>query len=305
MSSSRRTLFWVTTTIVVVGAAGVGTALGIEHGKGHQPATSSQSPHTSAQPSPTSTRGQQISLHPCLEETKNKDKKPQTLPTLAGNPYGIDFSDTRLWLYSALESDAGTAVHMVTANSKSTCNVSYAEGHSGRVEIDDSSNGAGIEDYYGDSRDEQIQADICNAFPDLQDPKYGISNDYSEYGQNGCVPQNQGIVQNLNTASTPDDLRIGLYQSQSGQGNIFEENLNVTQSFPEWQLVIVHLNIPKDPIGPGADLHILSCEEPSSATDICEVSFEYALNQVIANDHIPAFSLAGTLADIKSALASS
>src|SRR5258708_21352881 len=111
MSSARRALFWIITTVVVVGAAGVGTVLGIEHGKGDHPTSSSQVPRTStpkisstqqvsAQPSPTSTLGQQVSVHPCI-----KDKKPQTLPTATGNPYSVDFSDSRLWLYGGFKSD--------------------------------------------------------------------------------------------------------------------------------------------------------------------------------------------------------
>lgn len=311
MSSSRRTLFWVTTTIVVVGAAGIGTALGMTHGNDHRPITSSQALHTSApktsstqqvsgRPSSASTLDQEVSAHPCI-----RDKKPQTLPIAAGNPYGIDFSGSRLWLYGALESDAGSAVHFVAGESNSTCTVSYAEHHSGRVEVDTPSIGGAIEDYFGDSRDQQIQADLCNAFPQLQDPKYGVSTENSDYPGNACVPQDLEVIVNLNTASTPDNLWIGLRVSPVGQDDkMFEENIGsggIYQKLPEWQLVIAHVNMPKSAIGPAADFHLLSCVEPSNHLTTCMTSFEYFLNEVIAEDRIPPFSLSGTLAGIKAA----
>jgi hypothetical protein len=200
------------------------------------------------------------------------------------------------WLYGAAEPGLPYP-HYVIGTAKSKCVASYGDDMSTRIYIEDPATDGTIEDYFDTSIDGNAQDDLCNAFPELQNPKYGISE--TRGGENLCVPQSTYGIDRITTHSTAGNLWIGMQESASGGQSIFEENSDGTEKYTTWSLVIAHVNDPGGGLNASADFRMLVCAEPPAALNDCLTSFDYFLREAVAEDKINDFSLDGTISNIQ------
>jgi hypothetical protein len=251
----------------------------------------SDAAHTS---SSTAAVTQSIVVHSCTQEGNGAPVKHMTAET--SDLYGMPKPNSSEWLYGANEPGLPYS-HYVIGVAKSRCTASYNDDMSTRIITEDPATNGTIEDYFDTSIDLNAQEDLCNAFPELQDPKYGISE--TRGGLNGCVPQSAAGIYRIKTNSSVGNLWVGMQENGPSTGTTLEENSIGTEKYVTWNLVIAHVNNPGGGLNASADFRILVCAEPSAALNVCLTSFDYFLREAVTEDKIDDISLDDTISNIE------